>query len=80
LLLPAARKLRENFRKKERKRERERFYTLNHNEEHTTEMEKKVIAPPAAQEGSRSAKYGNKMPAARGIARMLYPIANTNSI
>jgi hypothetical protein len=53
---------------------------LNHNEEHTTEMEEKAIAPPAAQEGSRSAKYGNKMPAARGIARMLCPIANTNSI
>jgi hypothetical protein len=32
---------------------------------------KKVIAPPAAQEGSQSAKYGNRTPAARGIARML---------
>jgi hypothetical protein len=47
------------------------MYLLNENEEHTTEMEEKVIAPPAAQEGSRSAKYGNKMPAARGIARIL---------
>jgi hypothetical protein len=42
-------------------------------------MEEKVIAPPAAQEGSWSAKYGNKT-LARGIARVLYPIANTNSI
>jgi hypothetical protein len=53
---------------------------LNKNEEHTTEMEEKVIAPPATQEGSWSAKYGNKMPTARGISRMLYPLANTNSI
>jgi hypothetical protein len=56
------------------------MYLLNHNEQHTTEMEEKVIAPPAAQEGSWSVKYGNKTLAARGIARVLYPIANTNSI